>query len=435
MKTRLFFLFLIFISFLSLDLSNDIKDAVVHEEIIEEKTSFPVIDEIPSAIINEDEAYDQHESEVISELLDIQQAEQQEMMAEEQEIIHDSMQAAEAERLAQATEQQHRDEHIREKLSVASDDDKISSSGSKSQPRGHFGGSRVQMKSSTTTGTPAASEPGDIPASTQQYSFKELLSRFQKKSDPASPIVDSTSSTSSMSKLENILRREQNSQQNRLKSHSVAKQQELLARLRRYEYPRELARPIEFIINCYEDEDCSYYHIFRLSDRQADLDEKNLRQVYRNIALQIHPDKNPHPDAKYAFDILYDAYDTLANESSRESYNQQLASQRKRKKLTWKKLKKQINNKWVNFHARVLQFIYRLKNHELNAELEEFLESPKMILRGWQHKIQHICLLPSAYDRVVFLHEILYHHATVTWFWIEIIAWFFEKQVLSLITL
>ena len=77
---------------------------------------------------------------------------------------------------------------------------------------------------------------------------------------------------------------------------------------------REYARPVEVIIKVYEDAKTDLYDVLAIK-RTAD--EVTIKRAYRNAALSVHPDKNPHPDAKIAFDALQDAFGTLASPMKR----------------------------------------------------------------------------------------------------------------------
>ena len=80
---------------------------------------------------------------------------------------------------------------------------------------------------------------------------------------------------------------------------------------------REYARPVESIIKVYEDEKTDLYDVLSIK-RTAD--EITIKRAYRTAALSVHPDKNPHPDAKIAFDALQDAFGTLASPQKRFVY-------------------------------------------------------------------------------------------------------------------
>ncbi|WOL18445.1 hypothetical protein Cni_G27240 [Canna indica] len=46
-----------------------------------------------------------------------------------------------------------------------------------------------------------------------------------------------------------------------------------------------------------------------------------IRKRYRQLALQLHPDKNKHPDADLAFKIVSEAYTCLSDKAKRKAFN------------------------------------------------------------------------------------------------------------------
>jgi molecular chaperone DnaJ len=60
----------------------------------------------------------------------------------------------------------------------------------------------------------------------------------------------------------------------------------------------------------------NYYEILGVS-KDANLDE--IKKVYRKLALEYHPDRNP--DGAEKFKEIAEAYDTLSDESKRREYN------------------------------------------------------------------------------------------------------------------
>lgn len=52
-----------------------------------------------------------------------------------------------------------------------------------------------------------------------------------------------------------------------------------------------------------------------------------IRQGYRQKALLVHPDKNPSPDARLAFEQLREAGETLADDQLRDAYDRKLSRQ------------------------------------------------------------------------------------------------------------
>lgn len=62
----------------------------------------------------------------------------------------------------------------------------------------------------------------------------------------------------------------------------------------------------------------SHYEVLQLRKRATVAD---VKQRYRHMALLVHPDRNPAPDAVPAFDALHLAAETLADPKSRRDYD------------------------------------------------------------------------------------------------------------------
>ncbi|CAA7388898.1 unnamed protein product [Spirodela intermedia] len=56
-----------------------------------------------------------------------------------------------------------------------------------------------------------------------------------------------------------------------------------------------------------------------------------VRRRYRHLALQLHPDKNDHPQAETAFKIVFEAYACLSDEGRRRAFD----SDRRRNACRW----------------------------------------------------------------------------------------------------
>ncbi|XP_039007761.1 pre-mRNA-splicing factor cwf23-like isoform X1 [Hibiscus syriacus] len=46
-----------------------------------------------------------------------------------------------------------------------------------------------------------------------------------------------------------------------------------------------------------------------------------IKRRYHNLALQLHPDKNKHPEAEIAFKLVSEAYACLSDNSKRRAFN------------------------------------------------------------------------------------------------------------------
>ena len=124
----------------------------------------------------------------------------------------------------------------------------------------------------------------------------------------------------------------------------------------------------------------------------------------------MHPDKNPHPDAKAAFDALQDSFNTLANYQKRADYDKDLQRTKRRKKFTVKRMKKFWKDLWFNWHSRYLLFMHHLETGEAQVEIDEFMATFTTKRDALHHLAQHFVLLPSALDRFKMMNEILWDH-------------------------
>jgi curved DNA-binding protein CbpA len=62
----------------------------------------------------------------------------------------------------------------------------------------------------------------------------------------------------------------------------------------------------------------NYYSILNVSRSSNPLE---IKRAYKKLSLQLHPDKNPSPDAASQFDALKHAYDVLMDMELREVYD------------------------------------------------------------------------------------------------------------------
>jgi len=65
----------------------------------------------------------------------------------------------------------------------------------------------------------------------------------------------------------------------------------------------------------------NYYDILGVTP-QSQVEE--IKRAYRHLAVQLHPDKNPLPEAEAAFKEINEAYEVLSDPVARNLYNQML---------------------------------------------------------------------------------------------------------------
>jgi len=67
-----------------------------------------------------------------------------------------------------------------------------------------------------------------------------------------------------------------------------------------------------------------YYALLRISRTASDAE---IKQAFRRLAILLHPDKNPHPDAPVAFQEINEAYEVLGDVIKRALYDQMLGNE------------------------------------------------------------------------------------------------------------
>ena len=75
-----------------------------------------------------------------------------------------------------------------------------------------------------------------------------------------------------------------------------------------------------------------HYHFFEI-ERNAS--QKEIKQVYRKLALKYHPDVNKSPDAECLFKKLQKIYEVLCVPHSRKKYDKTLPPIVKKKKRSF----------------------------------------------------------------------------------------------------
>ena len=68
----------------------------------------------------------------------------------------------------------------------------------------------------------------------------------------------------------------------------------------------------------------AHYKVLGL-DRKGKLPDKTeIKKAYRQRSLEVHPDKNPSPEAAAAFKVVQDAYECLSDERCKDEYEYKL---------------------------------------------------------------------------------------------------------------
>lgn len=164
------------------------------------------------------------------------------------------------------------------------------------------------------------------------------------------------------------------------------------------EVGRKSARPVEQVMQRLEKR-ATHYEILGLR-QGARADE--IKQAYRNLALAVHPDKNPHPDAKAAFSAIQAAYDALINPSTRISYDNAL----NRRPPAIRRWMRKASNNLENAYARSLLFFKRVRTGDWQIELRELKGVMDAVLVKLGAMLRKIARQPTVKDRFHLIGEI-----------------------------
>ncbi|KAJ0980626.1 hypothetical protein J5N97_008881 [Dioscorea zingiberensis] len=113
-------------------------------------------------------------------------------------------------------------------------------------------------------------------------------------------------------------------------------------------------------------------------DEDAGLDV--IRRRFRQLALQLHPDKNGHPKAEVAFKLVSEAYTCLTDKSRRKAFD----SERR-------------NNSFCRECQRKLQLIPR-ENYRYNDRMKKALKEVQNRIRE-ENRVIESCLRANQASR------------------------------------
>lgn len=112
----------------------------------------------------------------------------------------------------------------------------------------------------------------------------------------------------------------------------------------------------------------NYYQILGVSTTAT---TEEIKKVYRKLAKQYHPDKNPNKSSEEIFKNINTAYETLIDERKRKEYDQSLNSQHS----------EQTNNRQQ--HTRTRQSRKRRTTNFNKEDVDKMLSHNKeRILKG-----------------------------------------------------
>jgi DnaJ-domain-containing protein 1 len=191
-----------------------------------------------------------------------------------------------------------------------------------------------------------------------------------------------------------------------------------------YSLPRSVARPVERILTIVKKRNPlfspNYYEIlqlpFCLERNRKEIDLEFLGKRYRSLSRHIHPDHNPHPSAKEAFDLLHEAYSVLRSPVSREEYNREfmkfysvvsplrLFFSRKIRQKSIQKWKTRLSN----LKSQLLLSYYQWRKGEKIEQLVQLMETFRMKSKELDDLFVHLSHLPTAFDRLEYMNEIIW---------------------------
>ena len=159
--------------------------------------------------------------------------------------------------------------------------------------------------------------------------------------------------------------------------------------------------------------------------------------IYIYTIHYYYIDKNPHPDAKLAFDALQESYESISTSTQRSQYNTLIIKNNKKKyaKL-WnlKKNYKSISDLVSNYKSLFLLFHYEITHindkkvnilQSINLLWNKIYTSIITIIKNIHNKIslklQHFKLLPTTMDRFLLLKEIMWNNKKIVLVFLTII--------------
>ena len=75
----------------------------------------------------------------------------------------------------------------------------------------------------------------------------------------------------------------------------------------------------------------AHYKVLGLDRKKTALPDKSeIKKAYRKKSLEVHPDKNPSPEATAAFKVVQDAYECLSDDKKRSEYENKLLGEEER---------------------------------------------------------------------------------------------------------
>lgn len=105
-----------------------------------------------------------------------------------------------------------------------------------------------------------------------------------------------------------------------------------------------------------------YYKVLNLNKNDPDLDKSQIKKAFRQISLEVHPDKNPSDDAQSAFKIAQEAYECLTDEVCKNNYDNTLLIQEENHQHQRQEYKKMLVQKAIGGLDKVYYHLSILAN-------------------------------------------------------------------------
>eukprot|EP01041_Mallomonas_annulata_P002151 gene2151-4187_t len=179
---------------------------------------------------------------------------------------------------------------------------------------------------------------------------------------------------------------------------------------------RRYARPVEKVIHAYGDEETSTTtpSMYAVLGVKRDADDDAIKRAYRIAALRIHPDKNPHPDSKAAFDRVQEAFNVLSSPLKRAQHDEELKKQSWIVSLTsLPKATRYVASVVDNVKSRALLLKRRVQDGEVQTEIEEVKGRFNSFAMRLKRKASHFSLLPTLADKISLLGEMIFDKSTL----------------------
>ena len=176
---------------------------------------------------------------------------------------------------------------------------------------------------------------------------------------------------------------------------------ELKEKIERFRVSYKYVRPISKVLLAYRKTPPDYYKILDVPHHAP---PEEVKLAYRRVAMDIHPDKNRHPDAKIAFDCLQEAYDVLSSESQRKVYDTSLS---KRKRKVWIARSKAIINFLHNMKSKMQLLIARGKDYDLGSDINELKEAFEIVVNGIKDVYNKLIWAPTFEDKLMLLKDLV----------------------------